>query len=50
MFLPPDNDPMLSFEKPGHIYSLPVVKRTVVGLPPPFCEFIQGKFGVHQTD
>jgi hypothetical protein len=50
IILPADNDPMLSFEKPGHIHSLPVVEHTVVGLPPPFRKFVQGEFGTHQAE
>jgi hypothetical protein len=50
IILPADNDPMLSFEQPGHIHSLPVVEHTVVGLPPPFRKFVQGEFGTHQAE
>jgi len=48
--LPPDNGPMLLLEKPRHPYCLPLVERTIVGLPHPFGKLLQGELRLLQAN
>jgi len=48
--LPPDYGPMLLLQEPSHPYFLPLVERTIVGLPHPFGKFLQGEFSLLQAD
>ena len=48
--LPRDNGPMLLLQKPSHPYFLPLVERTVVGLPQSFGKLLQGEFWLLQAD
>jgi len=41
---------MLFLEEPSHPYFLPLVERTIVGLPHPFGKLLQGEFGLLQAD
>ena len=48
--LPPDYGKMLFLKEPSHPYFLPLVERTIVGLPHPFGKLLQGEFGLLQAD
>jgi len=41
---------MLFLEEPSHPYFLPLVERTMVGLPHPFGKLLEGEFGLLQAD
>jgi len=48
--LPPDYEPMLYLREPSHAYFLPLVERTIVGLPHSIGKLFQGEFSLLQAD
>ena len=47
---PQDNGLMLFLEKPSHTSIFPLVAHTIVGLPNPFGQLLQGEIGLLQAD